>query len=112
MNDTTQNFLKEADELLKDVIKKPVFKSLFCVYDRASHLFNAPQLMENESVAVRAFRDVVLSDNGLISRHPEDFSLYIVGHFDCENGNIIPNVKFIISADKILAESHKVNENE
>lgn len=112
MSDTTKKFLDSADELLQEVVKKPVFKSLFCVYDSASRVFNAPQMMENESVAVRAFRDVVLSDNGLISRHPEDFALYFVGYFDCENGNIIPNVKLIISADKILADSREVKVNE
>lgn len=51
--------------------------------------FNAPQLMENDDVAIRNIRGAVLNTK-VLSDNAKDYSLYKIGSFDTETGHIVP----------------------
>lgn len=75
-------------------------RRIYAVRDSRVGTFAPPCLFENDSVAIRAFGDMVKGDKGtLISLHPEDFTLVAIGAFDVENGQIIQSVEDI----KVLA---------
>lgn len=66
--------------------------SLYCTYDRASEFYSFPFPAENDNVALRGFIDL-LSGNGMDratnhSLHPDDFDLFILGHFDAVTGRL------------------------
>lgn len=58
----------------------------YCIFDKAVKAFNAPMFVQNEAQAVRAFSDTVNSDETVIFRHPEQFSLSYIGELDDQTG--------------------------
>lgn len=67
-----------------------MIKRIYSVRDCKVGTFAPPCLFENDSVACRAFGDMVTSDKGLVGAHPEDFALYCLGEIDLELGSIKP----------------------
>ena len=67
-----------------------VFMNLFvvAVKDRAAEVFNRPFFVPHRNVAVRDFTDEVNrnSAENALNRHPDDFDLYLLGHFDDSTG--------------------------
>lgn len=63
-------------------------KKIYSVRDCRLGVFAPPCLFENDSVAIRAFGDMVQKDDGLIGNHPEDFCLYCLGVIDLDKGII------------------------
>lgn len=54
----------------------------FSVYDEKVQGFNAPFFCQAVGQASRSFDDLVNDPQTVISRHPEDYSLYQVGSFE------------------------------
>lgn len=53
--------------------------------------FQSPTLMNNDAFAMRAF-----SENFSDVKSPQDYSLFKIGMFDTETGEIIPEVPTIV----------------
>lgn len=60
-------------------------KLMISVKDNVSELFADPRVEINAASAIRAFTASVKE-----SPHKDDYSLYVVGEFDVNNGNIAP----------------------
>lgn len=58
---------------------------VYTIRDEASGLFMAPQVSENNDVAIRSF-DYAMQSNDLMKYKPEDFALYYVGDYDNTTG--------------------------
>ncbi|WNK14716.1 MAG: nonstructural protein [Microvirus sp.] len=56
------------------------------VRDRAADIFGSPAFVPNLGSAIRAFGDAVNGKDSDLSKHPEDFDLYVIGNYDDENG--------------------------
>jgi len=58
------------------------------IRDRASDTFSVPMFFGSIGAAVRAFGDEVKrpAENNNLTKHPEDFDLYILGDFDDTTG--------------------------
>lgn len=70
-------------------------KLVICVmYDLKGQCYGKPFFCKSEGDAVRGFSAVVNdhSNESLISKYPEDFTLFIVGEFDPESGDVLPLV--------------------
>lgn len=62
-------------------------RRVYSVRDDRMKTYGQLVFIENDSVASRAFGDLVLSDNkSLMATHPADFSLWYLGEFDAETG--------------------------
>lgn len=63
-------------------------KSVICaVRDVKLNEFNPPVVFQSVGQAERVFHDEALpGKDSMLSKHPEDFSLYLVGTFDGETG--------------------------
>lgn len=64
-------------------------RKIYAIRDNKVGTFAPPCLFENDATAIRAFGDLVSRDkDSLMYVHPEDFSLWSLGHFDTETGFI------------------------
>jgi len=63
---------------------------LFTVFDSAAHRYLEPFTASTVEVALRMFRHTVNSGKGPFSQFPEDYSLFCVGEFDQEKGQLRP----------------------
>lgn len=59
---------------------------VFSIYDSASGLYAQPSIMASKGVAIRSFTDQVNDPNSIISKHPDDYSLYYLADYDDETG--------------------------
>lgn len=70
--------------------------TLLCaVYDEKAQLYNSMFFPKNIGTAIRGFGDACRDPKTVLHAHPEDYSLYHIGHFDDESGqvqNVIPPV--------------------
>ncbi len=61
---------------------------MYCVYDEKANAFLRPFCMPNSATAVRALRDSAKEEDHPFCKNPEDYTLYQVGTFDEERGEI------------------------
>lgn len=59
---------------------------VFSVYDTASAAYLQPFFTPTTGLAVRSFSDAVNDTNHQFSKHVADYSLYLLGEFDDNNG--------------------------
>lgn len=69
--------------------KTPI-QNLYSLYDNASQLYWAPFAAENDDVAKRSLRMMAVDERSIISKAPNDYSLYLVGDFDPDDGQLSP----------------------
>jgi len=63
--------------------------NIYSIYDDTAKAFMQPFFLHNHALAVRAFTDQVNSETpNSLSLHPEQFTLYHVGEFNDETGNL------------------------
>lgn len=67
-------------------------KPILTVKDRALDVFNLPFTQSTVAQAVRGFTDEVNSDPSRsgVAAHPDDYDLYVIGHYDEANGQLKP----------------------
>ena len=58
------------------------------IFDSAAGVYSRPAFVPSTGVAIRDFTDEVnrKADDNQLSKHPEDFSLYLLAAFDDNNG--------------------------
>lgn len=67
-------------------------KPILAVKDRALDAYNYPFTQTTVAQAVRGFTDEVNSDpeRSGVAKHPDDYDLYVIGHYNDQTGTIIP----------------------
>lgn len=63
---------------------------VFSVYDSKAEMFNQPMFFKAKPEALRAFSDEANRAESAIAKHPDDYTLFLVGEFDIESGLLIP----------------------
>lgn len=63
---------------------------VFAVKDDKAAAFALPFFMPRMEVALRGFRDACQNTEHDMYRHPEDYSLYCLGEFDDNLGQLLP----------------------
>ena len=81
---------------------------VFAVKDKALDSYSAPFTQATIEAGLRMWRDLVLfgQDDNRYKRSPEDFTLYMLGEFNDETGELIEaaNVR-LASASEVIAET-------
>ena len=62
--------------------------SMFSIYDSKAKSYLPPFHMPNDAMALRVFQDCVSDPSHAFGKHPEDYTLFHLGHFDDETGII------------------------
>lgn len=63
-------------------------KTLVAMRDFKLSQFSAATCFDTAGAAERAFGDAINDGKSMMFQHPEDFSLYVVGHFDEDSGAV------------------------
>ena len=63
---------------------------VFSVYDSKAEMFNQPMFMKALGQALRAFGDEANRPESEIYKHPDDYTLFLIGEFDMESGLLTP----------------------
>lgn len=63
---------------------------LYCVFDKKAETYFAPYAVRNDAVADRRFGELLVAEDSVLSKHPEDYALYCVGEFDEYSGDVVP----------------------
>lgn len=64
---------------------------MFSFFDSKAAFFSNPFYEQREGAAIRMFADAVndsSNPNNLLNKHPEDYSLFLLGEFDNDTGAI------------------------
>lgn len=78
--------------------------NIYGIFDRAIAAYGRPFFMQTDGQAIRAFHDDAVSAESVVSKHPEDYSLYIIGIFDDQAGEIEPvSPRCIARAHELVA---------
>lgn len=61
---------------------------IFSVYDEKAQAFLPPFFLPQTAMAVRVFTDCINSDDHQFSKHPADYTLFLLGNWDDAEGAI------------------------
>lgn len=85
---------------------------VFAVFDSKAAFFGQPFFDQKEGSAIRNFSDAVndsSNPNNMWFKHPEDFSLFVVGEFDNLTGELIPSTpKNLVTASAVYSIKEKM----
>ena len=62
---------------------------IYSIHDSKAAAYLPPFYLHNKNMAIRSFSDAVQEENSAFYRHPEDYSLWELGEFDDNTGEII-----------------------
>lgn len=74
---------------------------IYCIFDEAAGIFTAPTIDISDESAMRNFQKMCSDAGSVMNFKPSDFSLYAVGVFDAETGNIeslVPPSRLIVGS--------------
>lgn len=57
-------------------------EKMFTIFDAKAHAYTIPWFMITEDMAKRTFGDSVNDRSHNFGMHPEDYTLFCIGHFD------------------------------
>ncbi len=82
---------------------------IYCVFDSCSGVYDRPWCAQADGVAIRSFGDIAGDADHPIGKHPEFFSLFRVGTFDDNTGDLAPELPVCIGkAHELVAAVRKV----
>lgn len=55
---------------------------VFTIFDAKAGAYNTPFYLPTRGAAIRAFSDTVADSETMFHKHPEDFTLFILGSYD------------------------------
>ena len=76
---------------------------IYCVYDSAAEFYNKPFYMQNQAVALRMASDLRNDPETEPGKHPHDFAMFEMGHFDGQTGEFE-----IYDAPVCIARFHEI----
>ncbi len=84
-------------------------ESIYSIFDAKANAFHTPFFSTNHSTAIRSFEQAALDEGHEFNRHSEDYSLWFIGQFDAESGELSSNVPVSIAnaRDFVHAEEER-----
>lgn len=61
---------------------------IFTIYDEKAHAYLPPFNLHTSDMAIRVFADCVNSPEHQFGKHPHDYTLFEIGNFDDQKGEI------------------------
>ncbi len=62
--------------------------NIYSIYDTAAGLYSRPFFDQADASSMRAFQDLVMDAEHPVGKHPEDYSLFRIGLFDDNTGQL------------------------
>lgn len=77
---------------------------LVSLCDTRAKMWYSPFPARSEAEALRMFREALSDANGLAGKYPEDFSLFVVGTWDADIGEVLGGDARLLTRGDILLE--------
>lgn len=87
-------------------------QKIFTIYDSAAKAYLNPFFLPEEGMAMRTFKQCCNDLEHSFARTPQDYTLFCIGAWDDNNGQIITNKDTIKLANGIELIEHRVNINQ
>ena len=65
--------------------------SIYAVYDVKCEAYMTPFFIGSDAQAIRSFKDAIENPELPFGKHPEDFTLFQIGHFNDHDGEVVGN---------------------
>lgn len=79
-------------------------QQVFSIQDNKTAFYHLPFFSPTHASGVRSFLQLAQDSNSLVSKYPGDFSLFHIGEFDDESGQLSASMPvFVCSAVGVLA---------
>jgi hypothetical protein len=65
-----------------------MIKEIFAIYDVKTEAYGQPYFANTKGEAIRAFSDIINDITHPLGKHPEDFSLYLIGNYNDKNATL------------------------
>lgn len=69
---------------------------VYTVYDQKSEAYLMPFFMQTNASAIRAITDLVNDPQHTFGKHPADYSLFLIGEFEDDQGILSPGQPFCV----------------
>lgn len=81
---------------------------IYSIFDTASGIYMRPFTMASDGQVLRMFKDIACDADHDIGKHPEDYSVFRIGEYDDNTGEIKPEIKTCLAtALEMVAQSRK-----
>lgn len=85
----------------------------YTIFDVASGIYMRPFFSQADGQAIRGFKDIALDKDHEIGKHPEDYTLFRIGDFNDNTGEIRSDlIEKLINGSEVLAEARQVNQEQ
>lgn len=71
----------------------------YTIYDSKSLQYHSPWFAVSDGAACRNFQDLANDLNTMVGRHPRDYSLWLCGTYDDNNGHFLPHIPLLHIVD-------------
>lgn len=76
---------------------------VYAIQDVKAGHYATPFFMASNGLAIRAFSDLVKDQQSTLSRHPDDFKLFLIGEYDDNSGELISTKpEFLANASEFI----------
>lgn len=80
--------------------------NVYTIFDTASGAYMRPFFVNSDGQALRMFGDIASDAEHEVGRHPEDYSLYRIGTYDDNKGQLVPEDKeCLATAQEMVAKA-------
>lgn len=62
---------------------------MFSLFDAAAEAYMQPFFAQTRGQAIRSFGDLVNEVGSHVNKHPDDYTLFVVGVFDQQSGEVV-----------------------
>lgn len=75
----------------------------YSIHDSVAQFFGPPFFVKTDGEARRVFGDACKDTRSNLSEHPSDYSLYRIGHFDDNSGDLVPVAPVLLTRGVLAA---------
>ncbi len=83
--------------------------NVYSIFDQASGLYSRPFFDGSDASATRMFSEIATDAEHPVGKHPEDYTLFRLGIFDDENGDLITEINSsLATALELVASTRNI----
>lgn len=77
-------------------------KKIYAIWDAKTSTYGQPMFLISDGEALRVVQDAVTKPGTVLSDHPNDFRLDMLGYFNLLTGDIKPEFKVLIEISQLI----------
>lgn len=83
--------------------------NVYTIFDTAAGAYMRPFFLQSDGQATRSFKDLALDAEHAVGQHPEDYSLWRIGIYDDNKGELVPEAReCLATALELVAQARNI----